>query len=287
MGHAGDRWALTIRAAIVSFVALAFVAMPAGAIASGVGGGSRFGFALRGALGPFVQGRGVGSAGPMRRAPFHLKGAPLSPFAGTSTSIEPYAPPAVPVGVFPSGIAVNQATHTVYVVNSADDTVSVIDGNACNAAHPAGCSGPLATITLGPGGLENAPLAPTSLIVSPDGRTLYVTSPDGENALAVIDASHCNATGTAGCGSGPLATVATGQGPLDLAEDPATDTVYVANIADDTVSVIDGTRCNAQQTAGCGKSPPTVSVGNAPVALAVDPLLIASTSPTPATTRSR
>jgi len=182
------------------------------------------------------------------------------------TSIELGAPPSVPVGANPSGIAVNEATHTVYVVDDGDDTVSVIDADACNALRPSGCGQPVATIPLGPSGTSG----PVAAILSPDGRTLYVTSPDGANSVAVLDAATCNATNTSGCADGPVASVATGNGPLDVAEDPLGQTLYVTNFADDTVSVIDGQLCNAQHTAGCGETAPTVSVGTAPVAVAVD-----------------
>jgi DNA-binding beta-propeller fold protein YncE len=94
--------------------------------------------------------------------------------------------------------------------------------------------------------------------------------PGGDNALAVINATTCNATNTSGCAAGPVATVATGNVPLGLAEDPLSHTLYVANIVDNTVSLIDVSHCTAQQTAGCSQVAPTVSVGNAPVALALD-----------------
>ena len=35
----------------------------------------------------------------------------------------------VPVGKLPLGVAVDPGTHTVYVTNDEDDTVSVIDGS--------------------------------------------------------------------------------------------------------------------------------------------------------------
>jgi len=120
--------------------------------------------------------------------------------SGSFSSVELGAPPSVRVGVNPSGVAVSKATHTVYVVNQNSDTVSVIDVRACNAGHPAGCDHPSATITLGPSGSMNGPV---SAVVSPDGRTLYVTSPGGANAVAVIDASTCNAIRMSGCAHRP------------------------------------------------------------------------------------
>lgn len=212
--------------------------------------------------------RTSGLAGLVSGGRWHATGfdvhEPLSP---AFTSVEPWAPPSAPVGAGPSGIVAEDRTHTVYVVNQTDDSVSVIDAHACNVNHLAGCAQPVATISLGPGGLQNGPI---SALVSHDGRTLYVTQPDGANEVAVVDASTCNATDIAGCSTGPLATVATGNVPLDLAEDPGRHTLYVTNIADNTVSVVDTSHCNAKRIDGCGRTAQTVAVGNAPVALAND-----------------
>ena len=49
-----------------------------------------------------------------------------------------------------------------------------------------------------------------------------------------------------------------GNGPLGVAVDQATNTIYVANSGENTVSVIDGATCNAMNTSGCGQDPPTV-----------------------------
>ena len=61
----------------------------------------------------------------------------------------PWAAPAVPVGGIPVEVAVNQVTHTIYVGNSGENTVSVIDGTACNAIHTSGCGQTAATVTVG------------------------------------------------------------------------------------------------------------------------------------------
>src|SRR5262249_30427793 len=48
--------------------------------------------------------------------------------------------PTVNVGIAPVTSVVDQATHTVYVANVAEDTVSVIDGNRCNSSNSSRCS---------------------------------------------------------------------------------------------------------------------------------------------------
>ena len=65
-------------------------------------------------------------------------------------------------------------------------------------------------------------------------------------------------------------TVQVGSGPVSLAVDQNTDTIYVANSGDNTVSVINGATCNGQNTSGCGQTTATVTVGSVPVALDVN-----------------
>jgi len=57
--------------------------------------------------------------------------------------------------------------------------------------------------------------------------------------------------------------------------DQATNTVYVANWSNGTgttVSVIDGKTCNGLDSAGCAKTPASVTIGTGPAGLAVDPV---------------
>jgi DNA-binding beta-propeller fold protein YncE len=49
-----------------------------------------------------------------------------------------------------------------------------------------------------------------------------------------------------------------------VAIDIATDTVYVANYADHTLSVINGATCNATVTSGCSQQPPAMITGISP-----------------------
>ncbi|MFZ0130431.1 MAG: YncE family protein [Candidatus Dormiibacterota bacterium] len=171
--------------------------------------------------------------------------------------------PTVSTGTFPQAVAIDQRTRTVYVANLGANTVSVINGATCNAINHSGCSQIPATIAVGGG--------PWGLAVNFATDTVYVANWGGGSGdtVSVIDGATCNATNHSGCGQTPP-TVSVGGGPVGVAVDQATDTVYVANSADTTVSVIDGVSCNATNHSGCGQNPPTISVGSDPVAIAVN-----------------
>jgi DNA-binding beta-propeller fold protein YncE len=177
----------------------------------------------------------------------------------------------IKVGNGPDGIAVNDATATVYVANSGSGTVSVIGAGACNARRHSGCrhSPPAVHVRADP----------TGVAVDPATDTTYVTSP-GANGLgdtvSVINGATCNSTHHSGCGQTPPA-ITVGTGPFGIAVDQATDTLYVANtgqlfagVFGDTVSVINGATCNGTQHAGCGQAPATVAVGPAPFGIAIN-----------------
>ena len=76
---------------------------------------------------------------------------------------------AVPVGKHPNGVAVDPGTHTVYVTNFDDNTVSVIDASTRTVT---------ATVPVGkkPGGVA----------VDPGTHTVYVTNFD-DNTVSVIE----------------------------------------------------------------------------------------------------
>jgi YVTN family beta-propeller protein len=169
--------------------------------------------------------------------------------------------PATVVGAAPVGIEANPNTKTVYVANQTDNTVSVIDTNVCNKAHPNDCNQAWTTIAVGS--------APRSLAINRVTNTIYVPNRD-DGTVSVIDGDHCNGMDVSGCGEMP-ATTAVGTTPQEVAVDETTNTIYVVNQDDDTVSVIDGAHCNGMDTSGCNQSWPTVTVGASPQALAVNP----------------
>ena len=155
----------------------------------------------------------------------------------------------------------NRATHTIYVANRGDGTVSVINAAACNANHGS-CVRPGLGDRLGgrlPAGRRGR---------SGHGHDLHGERVlRRENTVSVIDGRTCNAGDTSGCGQTP-ATVTAGTGAFAVAVNQVTETIYVANRNDNTVSVIDGRACNGSNTAGCGEDWPTVAVGASPQALA-------------------
>ncbi|MGO8960934.1 MAG: YncE family protein [Streptosporangiaceae bacterium] len=169
-------------------------------------------------------------------------------------------PPTVQTGSGPVAIAIDQASDTIYVANVNDGTVSVINGATCNAQKTSGCGQVPPTVTVGSG--------PDALALDQATSTLYVAN-GNDTSVSVINTATCNAKKTSGCGQTP-ATMQAGSGPSAIAVDPATRTVYVANFNDNTVSVVNGATCNAQNTSGCGQTPPTTPAGSAPVAIAMD-----------------
>ncbi len=166
-------------------------------------------------------------------------------------------------------VAINQQTNTLYVTNvtygnQTADTVYVINGKTCDAVDTAGCSQAPAIITVGSD--------PRELAVDPTTDTVYVANHaqgDFQGTVSVVNGATCNGSDTSGCGQTPP-TVAAGYGAVGVALDAATETIYVTNLQDTSVSVINGATCNAGDHSGCGQRPPKVAVGRAPWNVAVD-----------------
>ena len=170
--------------------------------------------------------------------------------------------PTIAVGSSPTAIVVDQQTHTVYVANDTDSTVSVIDAATCNAHVTTSCGGVQPTVSVGS--------FPVDLAVNTTTDTVYVVNLFDEDVSA-IDGATCNASDHAGCSHSPP-TVAAGSGVEGIAVNATTNTVYVSNTFDDTVSAIDGATCDATVTSGCGQIAPVVAVGPGPGFLAVNPV---------------
>ena len=168
----------------------------------------------------------------------------------------PWAVPTVTVGNNPVGVAVDTATHTVYVANGGgDNTLSVIDSSKCNSRNASRCA-PIATMSVGTN--------PLYVVLDPTTDTIYASIND--NTIAVINAATCNATNTSGCGQTP-ATVTLADVPIGLALDIATHTLYVGYGDEAPVSIIDTSICNATNTSGCDQTPVQTSAGGDTIAI--------------------
>src|ERR1700759_4361109 len=73
--------------------------------------------------------------------------------------------PQIPVGAFPTGIALDPATDTIYVGNGTTGTLSVIDGRSCNAESVRGCNRHVVAATAG--------VDPIGIAIDPTTKTLY------------------------------------------------------------------------------------------------------------------
>jgi DNA-binding beta-propeller fold protein YncE len=179
------------------------------------------------------------------------------PAVATGTDVAAGAAhPQIKVGGFPSGIALDPVTDTIYVGNGTTNTLSLIDGKTCNAGDASGCGQHVTAATAG--------IDPIGVAVDKATNSVYVANFSG--TVAVVDGRRCQASNTSGCHAAP-ATVRVGANPQFLAVDEKTDTIYVANSGDNTVSVIDGKRC---ALGSCGRPRASVSVGPGPFAVAVN-----------------
>ena len=152
--------------------------------------------------------------------------------------------PTVKVGNLPSTLAVDQATDTVYVTVSSDDTVAVFNGATCNALDTSGCGQAPAHVRVGPG--------PFGIFADDANHTVYVANPGpnfDKTTISMINTLTCNASDLGGCASQTPARVPVAAGPSDFAVNQATRTVYVAAVPG--VAAFDAGSCNATVLTGC------------------------------------
>jgi YVTN family beta-propeller protein len=211
---------------------------------------------------------------------YHSSGAPYAgggfdwfgPLSSSFGSLGTALVGSAPTGDGPSQLAVDSATHTIYVVNGKNfngpisdggDTVSVIDSRHCQAQDVSLCRGPWPTITVGD--------LPGAVAVDQATDTVYVANVL-DNSVSVFNGARCNALNTSGCGLTPK-TVPVGDSPLAFLVDDADHTVYVANEGDTTLSMINSATCDASHLVSCPTAidpPPTVNVGNPPTTIDMD-----------------
>lgn len=182
----------------------------------------------------------------------------------------------VPTGNNPGSVAVNPVTNKIYVLNSLDGTMTVIDG-ASNLAT--------ATVAVG--------LRPNGMAVNTVTNKIYVSNTD-RDIVTVIDGDTNDVTSTINVGDGPSAiavneitnkiyvlnwignsvtvidgvsnatkTVTTGSGPHGLTVNPVANKIYIANYGSFSLTVIDGATDSITKTWPVGSNPHNVAVNPA------------------------
>jgi DNA-binding beta-propeller fold protein YncE len=206
------------------------------------------------------------------------------------------APRTVKVGTDAAAVAIDPATHTVYVANAGagnSGTISVFDDRKCNATEQAGCRSRSRTCRksgrrsdhrqscrrASVSTLKVPEGKPVNLAVNPTTDTVYVatiTSGGGPNLISVFNGRTCNARARSGCGQKP-ANVRTGEDNHGVSTEAITvntktNTIYATSgdptgspSFGDSVYVIDGRTCDATHRAGCAKTPAAISLGSNPV----------------------
>ena len=158
----------------------------------------------------------------------------------------------------PFGARVDESTNTIYEGNG-DQQIVAVDGRSCNADDLAGCAdAPFGTVDLrGPGFAHLL-----DLVVDEALHSVYVLNQKDDHVV-VIDTTVCNGTHRDGCATLVPDVVHTGTNPLGIALDERTHTVYVADLNDDDLSVIDAATCSALDRSGCRRLPIRAPVDDA------------------------
>ena len=169
----------------------------------------------------------------------------------------------IATGGFDVAGALDSRTHTLYVAAPSGD-VFVINVARCNAKTTTGCHQQVKAVkdTLAPDGID-VDLATNTVYAANGGPT------GNGNTVSVINGAMCSGLNGSGCGATPP-TITVGGNPFWVTVDQATNTVYVPNFNDGTVSIIDGSACNATATAGCHRKPRAISTGGEAAFTAID-----------------
>ena len=159
----------------------------------------------------------------------------------------------------PNDGKVDPVHHTLFTADFGN-TISAFDLRHCRADDLSGCA------TVEPGIVTPFPQSGFEhdlwVAVDTAHNTAYVSFHKDDTVL-VVDTDLCNGAHPAGCATLAAQEIHTGANPQAISLDPGTHTLYTANEVDDTVSVIDASRCNAQVTRGCRTRPPSAAVPHA------------------------
>ena len=171
----------------------------------------------------------------------------------------------ITTGGFPVAGAIDPATRTLYLASPKGD-VFAVNIARCNAATTSGCRQPVKKIT------DRGD--PDAIDVDVATDTVYAANAGANgngDTLSVIDGAQCNGRAGRGCHRAAR-TTKVGTNPFWETVDQKTNTVYVANFNEGTVSVVNGARCSATVGAGCKQPPKTVTTGAGAGFVAIDSL---------------
>ncbi len=141
--------------------------------------------------------------------------------AGATSSFGITARVTTPTGLRVQGTAVDEATDMIYVSDTTDNVVTVING-ATNLV--------VATISLGAvGNSINGDLFINDIAVNQRTDTIYVSDPSNNTVHAISGATNR-----------VIATIPVGQEPEGIGVNEVTNTIYVGNYTSSSISIIDG-----------------------------------------------
>lgn len=136
----------------------------------------------------------------------------------------------IPVGKSPGPMVIDPTTHSVYVVNTGDNTVSVIDSESLMVK---------AVVKVAPG--------PSSIAANPAANLVYVASVNGGTLTAIQ-------------GTQVVGTLKIGGNPIGMVVDTVLNQVYIADQARDQVEIYNATKGNLLATIQLGMHPSAMAL---------------------------
>ncbi|HXY44766.1 MAG TPA: hypothetical protein VEH29_11305, partial [Acidimicrobiales bacterium] len=137
-----------------------------------------------------------------------------------STDQSDCKPDSIDLSSDPVGLAVDPSTSTVYVTLPGADEIDVVDES-----------------TLAAVGAAAAYEEPAEVTVDASTNTVFYTSYE-QGGVGTFSGAGCDAASVLDCPTSATGLLATGDGPVGIALDAATNSLYVANSGSDTVSVL-------------------------------------------------
>jgi YVTN family beta-propeller protein len=165
-------------------------------------------------------------------------------------------PAAVPTGDGASGISLDAALHTVYVLNQVNDTMSEISTRTCTGSHPAGCPADARNEQLpfnppqgaNPNAFALLPRTGTAYLANAGGDNFAENTAGGESYVEPVNISGCSALSTSGCRrEAPSVT----DNFYIQNVDPATHTLYAGDSGLPQIDVINLATCHVRDLSGC------------------------------------